>query len=309
METHLGVIFSFLSARELLHKSLFIVCKEWNRVLCELPHAWNSELDLRWPMHDIPLWSTFAWSRIKVVKCFEYLVVQMSFKESDKHQLGQLQGLTGSNFSTLTALSGLSITPEFRMFVTSGFNYRLIDADLSLLSMLHLTELNLSGCQHISNSGLAHLSMLPLKHLDLSEIYHLDESGLARLSSLRLQHLNLSHCKVTDAGLKHLSLMPLQHLDLTWSQLTDAGLAHLSSLPLKYLNLAYCSAVTDDGLAHISLMPLETLILYCCYQLTDAGLAHLSLMPLEDINIGCVQVSEAGLAHLNFSRLKFIRKS
>lgn len=33
----LGVVFSFLKASELIQGSLFVVCKEWNRVLCELP--------------------------------------------------------------------------------------------------------------------------------------------------------------------------------------------------------------------------------------------------------------------------------
>lgn len=33
----LGVVFSFLTAFQLLGGSLFRVCKEWNRVLCQLP--------------------------------------------------------------------------------------------------------------------------------------------------------------------------------------------------------------------------------------------------------------------------------
>ena len=64
----LGVVFSFLSAYELLRGSLFIVCKEWNRVLCGLPHAWGDTLSLCWPCHPIPH-TLFAWHRVKVCCC------------------------------------------------------------------------------------------------------------------------------------------------------------------------------------------------------------------------------------------------
>ena len=65
----LGVVFSFLSAYELLQGSLFLVCKEWYQVLCELPHAWSHKLDLVWIMEDFPR-SRFAWHRITVSYCF-----------------------------------------------------------------------------------------------------------------------------------------------------------------------------------------------------------------------------------------------
>ena len=64
----LGVVLSFLSARELVQGSLFRVSKEWRRVLCTLPHAWGLSLDLNWTRGSIPSWSkcTFAWHRIRV---------------------------------------------------------------------------------------------------------------------------------------------------------------------------------------------------------------------------------------------------
>ena len=57
----LGVVFSFLSTFQLLRGAVFTVCKEWNRVLCELPHAWGDHLVLR-GFHC----SKFAWHRITV---------------------------------------------------------------------------------------------------------------------------------------------------------------------------------------------------------------------------------------------------
>ena len=59
----LGVVFSFFSAFQLLRRSLFAVSKVWNRVHCELPHAWGKKLDLYWANHCI-FHSRFAWSRV-----------------------------------------------------------------------------------------------------------------------------------------------------------------------------------------------------------------------------------------------------
>ena len=64
----LGVVLSFLSARELLYGGLFRVNKEWWRVLCTLPHAWGLSLDLSRSRGSLPSWSKcmFAWHRIRV---------------------------------------------------------------------------------------------------------------------------------------------------------------------------------------------------------------------------------------------------
>ena len=62
----LGVVFSFLSARELLRGQIFHVSKEWRRALRELSHAWGNSLDLRWAARLPALPSIFAWHRISV---------------------------------------------------------------------------------------------------------------------------------------------------------------------------------------------------------------------------------------------------
>jgi hypothetical protein len=72
----LGVVFSFLSAYDLLRGGLFRVCKAWYRILCELPHAWGNELDLRWPRGRVTHTSSFAWNHVKVS---ELVCVQICF--------------------------------------------------------------------------------------------------------------------------------------------------------------------------------------------------------------------------------------
>ena len=66
----LGIVFSFLSAGELVCDRLFLVSKEWRRVLCTLPHSWGLSLDLSWSRcgGGIPNLSqcTFAWHRTRV---------------------------------------------------------------------------------------------------------------------------------------------------------------------------------------------------------------------------------------------------
>ena len=63
----LGVVLSFLSARELVRGTLFLVSKEWQCVLCTLPHSWGVSLNLSWSS-CIPNLSlvTFAWHRVRV---------------------------------------------------------------------------------------------------------------------------------------------------------------------------------------------------------------------------------------------------
>ena len=63
----LGVVLSFLSARELVHGRLVLVSKAWQCVLCTLPHSWGLSLNLSWRRRipDLSL-VAFAWHRIRV---------------------------------------------------------------------------------------------------------------------------------------------------------------------------------------------------------------------------------------------------
>jgi hypothetical protein len=65
----LGVVFSFLSAQELLQGGFYLVCKEWKRVLTTAAHAWGQSLDLSWArncsLDTLPV-RTYAWHRVEV---------------------------------------------------------------------------------------------------------------------------------------------------------------------------------------------------------------------------------------------------
>jgi hypothetical protein len=62
----LGIVLGFMSAREILQGKLFVVAKEWIRVLRTLPHAWGAKLDLRWATSVTFSGTYYAWNRVTV---------------------------------------------------------------------------------------------------------------------------------------------------------------------------------------------------------------------------------------------------
>ncbi len=167
----------------------------------------------------------------------------------------------------------------------------------------NVVSLNLSGCEEITDAGLAHLKELTqLTDLNLVWCHLITDAGLAHLARLtQLTSLNLFGCAlITDAGLAHLArLTQLTDLNLVWCHLiTDAGLAHLAGLAqLTSLNLSDCALITDAGLAHLAgLAQLTYLDLSDCALITDAGLAHLkelTQLTLLDL-LGCEKVTPHG---------------
>lgn len=89
----------------------------------------------------------------------------------------------------------------------------------------HLTWLDLSASQALTDDGLRHLARLP-----------------------HLTHLDLSGCSaITDRGLEVLGRLPaLSTVSLAWTSCTDAGAAHLSACPhLRSVNLM--GTASGDG--------------------------------------------------------------
>lgn len=110
----LGVVFSFLTTFQLLQKRMFIVCKEWKRVMCNLPHAWGDTLYLC-SMHVPADWTRFAWNRIT--------------------------GLNMPRTTTNQGLLGLSVMPLKDLCLDHC--RRITDIGLTYLSTLSITELSL----------------------------------------------------------------------------------------------------------------------------------------------------------------------
>ena len=177
----LGVVFSFLMTLQLLQKRMFIVCKEWKRVMYNLPHAWGDTLYLG-SMHVPANWTTFAWNRIT--------------------------GLNMPRTTTNQGLLGLSVMPLKDLCLDHC--RRITNIGLTYLSTLSITELYLKYTD-ITDVGLSHISSLPLVRLDLTGT-HITDHGFSHIASMRLDTLYLSNCDVTNAGLAYISSLPLTRL-------------------------------------------------------------------------------------------------
>ena len=176
----LGVVFSFLTSHQLLRGALFIVSKEWNRVLCELPHAWGEQLQLYWLNHSI-LHSRFAWSRVTHLTTTRWCF----FNDVEHIRSMPLLRYIDFSFCEVTNINLVHIS-----------------------TLSRLQHLDLAGCSKISDDGLAHISSLPLQHLKLCDCKFVTDVGLAHLKRCPLQSLDLCGCyHVTDIGLRRHSLI------------------------------------------------------------------------------------------------------
>ena len=107
------------------------------------------------------------------------------------------------------------------------------------------------------NAVAGHPRAARLVRLDLSGCEKITDAGLAAVSALGgVTHLNLYGCReLTAAGTALLARMTaLVRLDLTrCTRLTDTALTPLATLPaLEHLSLAGCEWVTDAGLAALA---------------------------------------------------------
>jgi serine/threonine protein kinase/Leucine-rich repeat (LRR) protein len=167
--------------------------------------------------------------------------------------------------------------------------------DLTPLTGAPLAELNLSGCQELSN--LAPLRMLELTELNLratgvtdlsplAEMQTLEKLNLSRslvsdltgLGALQLKSLDCSDCSISDldpirkmrleaidlrgtrvANLSPLVGMPIKSIDLSWAPVLD--FSPLARFPLEKCALQY-SRITDLGVFRGK--PLKQLSLWGC---------------------------------------------
>lgn len=293
----LGVILSFLPALEVLKNGLYLVNKEFHRVLTELSHAWGPDMHLR-TRHDLIGLSAFAWGRVKSLVCtstcpsFSNMVNLLQADLS----FGRVVNLAHFGSRALSCLRVLDLTRCANMD----------DTQLAHL-MPHcraLEHLTLTGCD-VTDFGLASVVGMPLKRLELNACAEVTDVGLEMLSSLAgtLEYLDLTDCvKVTCArgtrGVSHLT--KLEWLGLGGTNVADDGMQSIAPLTnLWFLDLGDCSEVTD--LMPLSgLTALQVLFLYNT-SVQDDGLEVVrNMSDLREVNLsGCPDVSDAALLHFS----------
>ncbi|XP_034948212.1 dynein regulatory complex subunit 6 [Chelonus insularis] len=138
-----------------------------------------------------------------------------------------------------------------------------IASGFSLTRLRGLTELDLAGCNRVTDVSLKHAFMfLELRILDLSLCQQITHVGLDYLTknNRAIEDLNLSQChNVTDIGIVYVvqRLERLKRLHIrSCSQLTDFS---LEAIKLYCKNLQYLDATSCPGISHTSVENLGNL--------------------------------------------------
>ncbi|XP_031847821.1 uncharacterized protein LOC116433650 isoform X2 [Nomia melanderi] len=136
-----------------------------------------------------------------------------------------------------------------------------IKSVFSLIRLKRLQELDLSGCNRITDVSLKHAFAFPeLRILNLSQCQQVTHVGLDYLSrnNPAIEDLNLNQChNISDIGISYLAqrLHRLKRLLIqACSQLTDHTLDSIKAYckSLHYLDTRYCRGMTVAGLESLT---------------------------------------------------------
>ncbi|ESN95045.1 hypothetical protein HELRODRAFT_87327, partial [Helobdella robusta] len=175
----------------------------------------------------------------------------------------------------------------------------------------HVTELELTGCNEVTEAGLWGCLVPRLTKLTLADCINVADDSLGAVSQLlpNLRELNLQAYHVTDTALTMFSTRQSSNLKalrlLSCWEISNHGVVNvIRSLPnLTTLSLSGCTKVTDDGVEVVAenLRQLRTLDLSWCSRITDASLECIAcdLNLLEELVLDrCTHVSDVGVGFL-----------
>lgn len=187
--------------------------------------------------------------------------------------------------------------------------------DWTFLSTLpHLTILNLSNCESVTDAVIQLLHPLSLRELLLTGNNSIRDSSIAHLTASTcgqsLRNINLQACEqLTDTSLKSLAEMRnLEMVSLEWNtQITDQGLCELRKLrSLRILYLGDCEQVSVEGLRELS-TSLERLNLAGTVPEVDVA-ALLRFSGLQTLHLDTSDVDATGAALLLLIFLCHVRR-
>ncbi|XP_033316450.1 F-box/LRR-repeat protein 4 isoform X2 [Bombus bifarius] len=152
----------------------------------------------------------------------------------------------------------------------------------SLIRLKCLQELDLSGCNRITDVSLKHAFAFPeLKILNLSQCQQITDIGLDYLSKNNpaIEYLNLNRCyNISDIGISYLvqRLHRLKRLLIQrCSQLTDRTLdsIKLYCKSLHYLDTRYCRGMSVAGLESLTHLYVD------CHEHADVASGENEILP------------------------------
>lgn len=186
------------------------------------------------------------------------------------------------------------------------------DKGLAILGKLvSLKSLSLNCCRFITGAGMgAWAGLTNLTYLDMEDCLHIVDGGLVTISSLlngSLQHLSLSGChRITDRGIAALILLrsTLSSLSVcACKSLSNSAMDCIACLTqLRFLDVSICTELDDQGLEKLtSLRSLTRINMRHCWKIGEEGICALSQLPtLRRINMyGCHRVSLDSLPYLS----------
>lgn len=175
-----------------------------------------------------------------------------------------------------------------------------------------LYELELAGCNEITEAGLWSCLAPRIVSLTLSDCINVADEAIGAVAQLlpSLYEFSLQAYHVTDAALGFFSPKQSQSLTILrlrscW-EITNHGVVNIvHSLPnLTVLSLSGCSKVTDEGVELIAenLQKLRSLDLSWCSRITDAALEYIAcdLNLLEELTLDrCVHITDIGIGYIS----------
>jgi hypothetical protein len=127
----------------------------------------------------------------------QYLSMRRCMVSDDTmHVMESFSNLTvlNLNMNPISILSNLRYLPLQSLYLSET---NMMEHELRILRMLfHLTCLDISWCEQVTNNTLYSIRDLPLKQLNLSSCNNITDNGLVMLSRLPLVELNLSICNL-----------------------------------------------------------------------------------------------------------------
>ncbi|XP_076309516.1 F-box/LRR-repeat protein 16-like [Tachypleus tridentatus] len=184
--------------------------------------------------------------------------------------------------------------------------------EVSLQNLQAVTQLELFGCNDITDAGLWASLNPRIVSLTLADSINIADESVATITQLLpcLYELNLQAYHVTDTALaffgpRQSATLIILRLRFCW-EITNHGLLNVvHALPnLSILSLSGCSKITDDGVELISenLRQLRSLDLSWCPRITDAALEYIAcdLAHLEELTLDrCMHITDVGLGYLS----------
>lgn len=156
---------------------------------------------------------------------------------------------------SLEALWGMSLD-----FLDLLYCDQVSDEGLQFLRGMPLTILGIrcNETNQFTDAIFEILRSLPLEELDMDGCDSLTNAGFGVLRSVSsLAWLSLANTGFSDIGI--LQGLPLTHLDIAGTRVTDLGWGAFRGMPLKYLRLCGCNNLTGSGLIELEECPLKTL--------------------------------------------------